>query len=508
MLKKSFLSLLILMLTRSISVSQQSSCLADFDFVVKKIRADYPGYDVKIRGDKVAELSRLEQDLRKKIEKHPDSCWLYLDEYCGFFTDHHLKVRPNPGPDKDWVEGDTSSYGRNISVDTIELYRRTAGSRTLEGLWVSGWGEMAVIRDIATQNYLGVSVSYRGWKPGQVMFEFAPQGAAGTNGLSNPPAGDTLFKVKLHTTWKGAKVRKTMASLHVNRHVLEIHDQSFLVRKSSSPRNDLALMKSYVPLHPNGRNTYFTYGILSDSTFFIRANGFDGFKDKIEKVIRDHWQDIMTRPNLVIDLRNNGGGQDDEWQMLFSLLYTGPYFSKGVEWYACEDNIKLYENDLKTGTYLNGEEGRIWMTALLDEMKKNPGGYVVHPMMGKDKIVKEDTVYRNPRRVGIIINEGNGSSAEQFLLAAKTSKKVTLFGNQNTAGVLDYSNSIPIDLPSGKYYMRYPMTRSRRLPDNPIDNIGISPDVIIPYPPTEQLFDKLDIWVEFVKDWLEAGLKP
>ncbi len=156
MLKKSFLSLLILMLTRSISVSQQSSCLADFDFVVKKIRADYPGYDVKIRGDKVAELSRLEQDLRKKIEKHPDSCWLYLDEYCGFFTDHHLKVRPNPGPDKDWVEGDTSSYGRNISVDTIELYRRTAGSRTLEGLWVSGWGEMAVIRDIATQNYVGV----------------------------------------------------------------------------------------------------------------------------------------------------------------------------------------------------------------------------------------------------------------------------------------------------------------------------------------------------------------
>ena len=207
-------------------------------------------------------------------------------------------------------------------------------------------------------------------------------------------------------------------------------------------------------------------------------------------------------------MRNNGGGQDDEWQMLFSLLYTGPYFSKGVEWYACEDNIKLYEDDLKTGNYLNGEEGRKWMMALLDEMKKNPGGYVIHPMMGQDQIVKEDTVYRNPRQVGIIINEANGSAAEQFLLAAKTSKKVTLFGNENTAGVLDYSNTIPIDLPSGKYYMRYPMTRSRRLPDNPIDNIGIAPDVIIPYPPTVQLYDKLDIWVEFVKDWLEAGVKP
>jgi len=146
--------------------------------------------------------------------------------------------------------------------------------------------------------------------------------------------------------------------------------------------------------------------------------------------------------------------------------------------------------------------------ALLNEMKKNPGGFVVHPMMGHDDTVKLDTVYKNPRQVGIIINEGNGSSAEQFLLAAKTSKKVRLFGDQNTRGVLDYSNSIPIDLPSGKYYMRYPMTRSRRLPQNPIDNIGIAPDVIVPYPPNYQLFDKLDIWVEFVKDWLEAGANP
>ncbi|MEI6886360.1 MAG: hypothetical protein WCO02_17860, partial [Bacteroidota bacterium] len=90
------------------------------------------------------------------------------------------------------------------------------------------------------------------------------------------------------------------------------------------------------------------------------------------------------------------------------------------------------------------------------------------------------------------------------LLDAKPSSKVTLFGNQNTAGVLDYSNAVEVDLPSGKYYMRYPMTRSRRLPDNPIDNVGISPDVMIPYPATEQLLDKQDIWVEFVKDWLEA----
>jgi hypothetical protein len=47
------------------------------------------------------------------------------------------------------------------------------------------------------------------------------------------------------------------------------------------------------------------------------------------------------------------------------------------------------------------------------------------------------------------------------------------------------------------------MTRSKRLPENPIDNIGIAPDVIIPFPATEQLYDKLDTWVYFVKNYLE-----
>jgi len=49
------------------------------------------------------------------------------------------------------------------------------------------------------------------------------------------------------------------------------------------------------------------------------------------------------------------------------------------------------------------------------------------------------------------------------------------------------------------------MTRSQRLPENPIDNIGIKPDVIIPFHDTEQLYDKLDIWVYFVKNYLELS---
>ena len=58
MIRKSVFFVLILWVSSNASFSQQSACMTDFDFVVKKIRADYPGYDVKIRGDKVQELAR------------------------------------------------------------------------------------------------------------------------------------------------------------------------------------------------------------------------------------------------------------------------------------------------------------------------------------------------------------------------------------------------------------------------------------------------------------------
>ena len=168
-MKKSFFFAISMLLCCSYSFSQQSSCMTDFDFVVAKVKSDYPGYDVKIRGEKVAELALFEQELRKKIVLYPDSCGLYLDEYCRFFRDHHLKVRRNPGPDREWVQGDTSSYGKNIAVDTNELFSGTAGLKTIEGLWVSGWGELAVVKDQGSRNYLGVSVSMAHWKPGQEM---------------------------------------------------------------------------------------------------------------------------------------------------------------------------------------------------------------------------------------------------------------------------------------------------------------------------------------------------
>jgi hypothetical protein len=485
---RTILIILITLLINKLSFSQSNDCIKDFDFLIKKIQADYPGYNDKVTDANRSQLMLLEKDIRKKIIMHPDSCEYYYDDYTDFFKDHHLRVSRIRNEKIQQPEIlDISTYGKNLYVNVDSLQKISKNTIGIVGVWVGFRQEFLVIRD--GQRYAGVVVNSQGWESGQVLYEFES-------------INDTVFDVINYSLVKDRKTYIRKASLHLTGKVLEIHDDTRFVRKSGSDIMDKSVLYSYVPIFPNGRNTFPVALYLDDSTFYLRIPSF--YSNTGNEFVIKHWDEITSRPNLIIDIRNNGGGQDNFYEELAKLIYTKPYESKGVEWYASKGNIKSFEDAMKTGEIRDGEEGLKWIEALVGAMKKNVGGFVTHPYSSNDTaIVKIDTVYSMPRKVGIIINEGNASSAEQFLLAAKRSDKVIFFGNCNTAGVLDYSNITPNPLPSNNFQLWCPMTRSKRLPENPVDNIGIAPDVIIPFPATEQLYDKLDNWVYFVKNYLE-----
>lgn len=469
-------------------MSQSSKCLKDFDFMVKKIEADYPGYFDKIANSNRAEFKTFEKHIRQRIENHSDSCLYLLNEYTGFFKDRHLVVNSI------WKNNNIqyeimpySTYGKNVNINVDSLQQMAKVCKNVEGLWEGFWDTFAIVND--DDKYIGVAIKKDKWTFGQVLYEFQP-------------INDTVFNVINFSLIKDARNHETKATLHLDGKILEFHNETRFVRKTDSEIFDKATLYSYVPQFPNGTNTYPLATFLGDSTFYIRVPEF--YSNTANDLVKKHWEVIVRCPNLIIDIRNNGGGQDINYQEFLKIIYTKPYESKGVEWYASSGNIKDFENAIKSGEIRNGEEGLRWTKTLVDAMKKNKGGYVVHPDYATyNDMVVRDTVYPLPRNVGIIINKGNASSAEQFILAAKESDKVILFGNSNTAGVLDYSNITPTPLPSNSYQLWCPMTRSMRLPEKPIDNIGISPDVIIPFPEKVQLFDKLDDWAYFVKNYLE-----
>jgi C-terminal processing protease CtpA/Prc len=84
-------------------------------------------------------------------------------------------------------------------------------------------------------------------------------------------------------------------------------------------------------------------------------------------------------------------------------------------------------------------------------------------------------MYTYPKKVGIIINGGCGSTTEQFILAAKQSNKVKLFGT-TTFGSLDISNMYSVKSPCNDLELGYCLSKSFRIPDFTIDGKGLQPD--------------------------------
>jgi len=135
-----------------------------------------------------------------------------------------------------------------------------------------------------------------------------------------------------------------------------------------------------------------------------------------------------------------------------------------------------------------------WAKNIYEKLQKKLGEFVFSIDVPVS-VDRQSTVYKYPKNVGIIINEGNASTTEQFLLAAKQSKKVKLFG-VTTAGALDISNMASIESPCNEFNLWYCMSRSMRIPDMTIDDIGLQPDYYL---------DKTipqDKWVEFVNEIL------
>jgi C-terminal processing protease CtpA/Prc len=228
---------------------------------------------------------------------------------------------------------------------------------------------------------------------------------------------------------------------------------------------------------------------LNDKTAILRIPTFDGSAKKtIDSIITANQHIITTTENLIIDLRYNGGGSDGSFEKILPLIYTNPIRTVGVEYLSTPLNNKRMEEFITDPDFT--VEDRKWAKDGLEQLQKHLGEFV--NLDSTDVTIETfDTIYPYPKNVGIIINEGNGSTTEQFLLAAKQSKKVKLFGT-TTVGVLDISNMYFINSPCNDYKLGYSLTRSKRIPEFTIDDKGIQPDYYI-----DMIIPKYD-WIEFV----------
>ena len=232
---------------------------------------------------------------------------------------------------------------------------------------------------------------------------------------------------------------------------------------------------------------------LSPTTLWLRIPDFlDERAKDLRDLIAAHEGELETTPNLIIDERNNGGGSDYVYDPLVPLLYTQPIVEIGAEMRATADNIALRHERAQQIKPSAPDQA-----AKLEEQNARMQAHLGSYVQQYDRpfsVDRREKVLRYPRHIVVLV-DGAGSTGEQFLLLARQSRKVTLMGQRNSAGVLDFANVVSMPAPSDRFNLQWATSRSLRLPDDPVDPDGIAPDIRIP--------KSVDDPVTYAAKWLE-----
>jgi hypothetical protein len=464
------------------ATTESNPNLQDFDFVVEKLCRNYAGWDTKVTKETRSVLDQLTTRLRIAAkDATPEELTAILSEWIKFFDDGHVGVdpiaaaAPAAGPSSSPATAPSLAW-TEASV-RAELTARGAARDPLEGIWQIG-GDSYRVGILPTPGKSGafsavvLTTTAEAWSTGQVKAELTRKADGGL---------DILYRAGDHT------VHKTAASLFLDGAALNLTDGWGLWVREVPAIPDPGLVERTFP-----PETMFMKP-LSPDTLWLRIPDFDDRRAKPLKDILDaNAAALASTANLVIDLRNNGGGADFVYGPLTPLLYSRPVYSVMVEMRASEDNIALLKV-AADGIRTQAPGVARQMDSFIERMAVALGTFV--PAGDQILFVKRlDTVMPFPKRVAVLVDNA-ASTGEQFLLEARQSRKVTLFGKENSAGVLDFSNTVDMPTPSGRYRVFWATSRSLRLPGDPVDPDGIAPDIRIPA-------DERDP-VAFAQRWLE-----
>lgn len=222
------------------------------------------------------------------------------------------------------------------------------------------------------------------------------------------------------------------------------------------------------PLRPSLR-------FVDDSTAVLRLPSFEmGYKVAIDSLVEEARGRLLATPYLVVDVRQNGGGYTGSFDAVLPLLASGPIVRPGADLWTSAANVAFVRGWLTDRDA--PADFRAQIQAVLPVLEARPDQFVP---FAPNNVVSFGEPSTLPRAVGVLVDRGCASSCENFVLDARQSRKVTVFGAEHTRGMVDYGNVRAAWLP-GWRRLRIPTSRSRRLPAEPLDNVGIAPGVWLP----------------------------
>jgi len=470
-------TLIFIFMTVTFSFSQNCDCNSNFEWMKKTFEENDAGFQYIINKKGQSAYNLHNKLMLEKIRnaKNSDECSRLLSEWLMFFRSGHIGI--------EHIIDETSSSQTTAMYETwsgniqkFEEYIKIKKEADFEGVWETDPYKIGIKRE--GTNYIGfiIESGVDSWKPCMVKLKIEQD-------------GNTL-----------------KSTFYMQNHLPVKNENTELLGKNYLLIGQWLLLKRLSPVFPEYQPVIENYNKimnasepyleeLNATTLYLRIPSFrKELRFSIDSVIDANRNRILKTKNLIIDLRNNGGGSDEQWENLIPFLYTNPIRRMGTEFLSTKLNNQFWLNALTTPNKYITESERERYENFYDSLQSKVGEFV--KLDDKDFfIATQNSVYEYPKNVGIIMNKNCASATEGFLFEAKQSKKVKLFGT-STSGMFDISNVITAESPDKEFRLYYGMSRNLGISDFSIDDIGFQPDFYI-----DKTIPQYK-WVEFVNEIL------
>ena len=471
------------------SYGQSCNCMEEYKWVKKTFVENDAGYSYYLEKYGKEAIDFNNKKWEKEFAKTKDvwECNDYLNAWIKFYRKGHLAIamadqteqRPSAAKNATNALRQNSIPKVTIDIDSFQLAIKLIQEPTYEGIWTNGTYNVGIKK--VKNEYVGFVISSTNdqWKAGQIKFSFPSE-----NDLANKSVyymGNHSLSPNQFATCE--LIGKTYLK------AFDIYWKRISQGFETEPKIDEAVSLVSTP--------GFYLKRIDSTTAVFRIPSFDNnYISIIDSLVKINHDLLVSTNNLIIDIRGNGGGADRAYDSIAPYLYTNPVRSMWAAFFSTPVNNARYDWIIKLDGFSDEERGKF--REMQRKLNANVGKFVNLSESNQSFVI--DTLpqlYQNPQQVAILIDGSNASTAEQFLLMAKQSKKVKLFG-QKTAGALDFSNLNNVTSPSGNYKLFYATSRSFRIPKMAIDDYGIQPDYFID--------DSIPSykWIEFVTETMKT----
>ncbi len=460
-----------------IALSQDCGCPETLQWLKSTFEQNDAGftYAIEAKGEEAYRAHHAAIEARANTADGVEACTGLLEEWLGFFRSGHIGIfAMDPGSNDAAAADESDEAIRRRFADweshevDLEAFKKDLHSKSdpgPEGSWESPPYRIGVKR--VGEEFVGFVIEADGvyWQPGQVKFRI-------------PAEGKIVYYMRDHSPryldgyQMLGKNFMTMGFVQLRRSFPVYETEPALERY-------LDLVQAQGP----------SLRRLSEEALLLRIPDFSGSQKRaIDSLLRTNHETIINTPRLVIDLRGNTGGSDYSYENIIPYLYTNPIRTVGVEFLSTELNNARMLQFMEDPDFPESEKE--WANEAYQRLQEKMGTFVNL----EEEVVSlttHDQIYFQPERVSILIDDNCASTTEQFLLAAKQSSKVKLYGT-TTFGALDISNMNVAISPCQQYQLAYCLSRSMRIPQLTIDEKGIQPDYFIDrsVPPYQ--------WLDFV----------